>query len=142
MPAYRIGQSMLPGDLAIFPKDVAAFIGKVDAEIHTLDMTVQSCPNMPGDVAAEWAAFLKEWAAFDKDVSLIPLLYLQQYHSAVEYEDRARRWEPVIKDACGGLKGPSIQPSKSGLAMNLEFGLGGVAIGAAIAIGVLVLLRR
>lgn len=101
--------SLAPGNLVIFPADVDAEIRIVDSEIAALQAAVNA-GHLDDATLAAWKAFAASWAAFDKNVSILPARYLQQYHQVVDFEQKARAWEPVLVQHGAPLVSPSIQP--------------------------------
>lgn len=146
MPGY-IPTSVYPRQAmgyvgAITPGDVENLIVKVGTEIDTVKASADSAP-LDDATRHAWEDFLAAWRNYDKNVSIIPILYLSKYHDVVDFQVKNRDWETVIKSARGGtLLGPSVQPTGSPLGALGQSGLIGAAIGAGAALVLVLVLRK
>jgi len=108
----RFVGASVPG--LVTPGDVNSEIDKMEGYVTTLQASVNTAPSFDPTTLAAWNNFVGQWRAWrsaNPEVSMLPVLYLQQYHDVVNFEQTARAWEPRIAAQRGGtLAGPSIQP--------------------------------
>jgi len=144
VPQVRIPPKVVGAvNLFVTPGDVTRVIAQVNEEIQMLQNSIDASSVLDAATHGTWNEFIARWNAYPKDVSLLPIRYLSQYHDVVDFQDEARAWEPILVAKQVPLAGPSIQPTAGGgAAAALSSTLTGAEIGLGIAavVGVLAFL--